>query len=131
MTKIDYQGIVEIGQMFWGSFYDAVFLVQPDGYKQDLGSRMNEAVLNYGDNVAVRLFSASRHVSKEEIIEDVLLTVHGYTEIVHERLEGMLSEITPFEDYESKLVVGGHDLLEILRNHRGKFIILECEFRRG
>lgn len=79
----------------------------------------------YGDNLSVRYFIVDKEVSKQELEENLVKQAIGVGDAsycMH------YSDITGYLWTDEDLVVGGHDLMEELRDNIGKFLHMEIEY---
>ena len=105
-----------------------IALVQRDGYKIDLITRIQEAVNNYGTKVAVRYWTCDSDQPDEQIEEGAIRTIIGALNASFEEHSYSYSEWTSGVDYDTEFTVGGHNIMNELLSHSGKWLVIEVEF---
>lgn len=125
MKKIILRGIIADGQMM-DSFY-GIDLIQEDGYKVDLITRIKEFISNYGKTVAIRYWIAKEKEDDEKVKEGVIKKYLGYVEAEYEASHYEYSEYTSGTNYDTIFNIEGHNLYNELLGLRGKYLILEIE----
>jgi hypothetical protein len=125
--KKSYRGFLRLGSN--GEEDDILFLAKD---REDDGEILAELVGNdinlHGNYVAVRYFTADEEMSIDDLTMDLIKQVSGAAEARH-RMK--YSEMTGYLWTDEDLKVGGHDVLEELKGHVGRFCHLEIEFVGG
>jgi hypothetical protein len=75
-------------------------------------------------NVTARYWISNMKASKDEVQEDFIQQLCGKAEA---EFYVRYSEITGYLWTDEDIIIGGHDLLEELLSHLGKWLILEIE----
>lgn len=110
---------------------DDILCLQEDLFRHtgyDFIAEKMQSVFGYGKKmVTIRYFTADKELSEDEFSYELAKVATGYAEADY----GMAySEITGYlwttEDFE----VGGHDMIEELKTHVGKFLHMEIVFGR-
>ena len=127
MKTMTYSGEIRKENSAWGGF-DTLMLTQADGYRLDLVARLNEAVLNYGNKVSVRYWTARTRQDKESIQKGAWMKIFGSLDVEHNAEEYSYSEYTRGVEYETMLNVDQHNLYAELSSHEGRFVWLEVDF---
>ena len=117
-------GIIEIGNTICYK-YSTIKLLQEDGYKVDLLLRFIEFTESYGLKVNVRYWLTDVPTSFDDAQTGFLKSLYGVVNADCCATEYNYSEWTAGMDYDSELNVGGHDLLEELQGHEGKYLLIE------
>lgn len=81
-----------------------------------------------GKVITVRYWITSEEKTKEEATEQHLKQVMG---CVEGEWHSIYSDVTGYLVLGENLVVGGHDLVEELRSHKDKYLILEVTVHEG
>lgn len=90
-----------------------------------LAELLKPDIQRLGDFCTVRYWLSDRAVSLDEVQEEWLKTLYGQTQADYEM---RYSEITGYLFTTEDLQVGGHDLLEELKENVGKYAVIEIEF---
>lgn len=77
-----------------------------------------------GKQVTARYWITEKEIDKEKVKEEYLKQIFGIGEA---EFEHRYSELTGYLWTDEELNIGGHDLLEELKTHTGKYLILEIE----
>ncbi len=128
MKKVTLSGIIRY--TYEGSF-EHIKLAQDDGYEIDLILRFQEAIMNYkGYAVKVSYGLADGPCTEDELREGFLRQVFGAPKVGYEKHEYRYSSWTSGVDYNTNFKVGGHDVMNELREHQGQFLLLHLEFEK-
>jgi len=127
-TTLEFVGKIIINWGAGSDYFDRIWLEGADGYKVDLFGRLNEAIYNYGNRVAVRYWVSDEPRTKDELITAILERLDGSISIDFDRYEYVYSEWTTDVTYTTTFKVGGHDLFTELKGKEGKYLYLEVEF---
>ncbi len=122
---ITLSGTITYGYSF--DNWNSLKLKQEDGYLIDLISRFNEIVNSFGKTMDIKYYLAHQLTTKEEIKENWLKSIFGDVTAEYQSNEYNYSEYTQGVDYDSELMISGHNLHNELRLHEGKYIILEIQ----
>lgn len=116
---ITYKGKIWGGE--YGDNYDTVFI----GYNSTPVAKRIQEELGWGKNqVSIRFWISDNEQTKEELTTNQLQTLVGDLEA---RYSDRYSELTGYLWTDESLLIGGHDLLNILTSHKDKFIYLEID----
>lgn len=111
--------------------YPTIKLKDATGYKTDLLLRLEEITDSFGKEISVRYWITDKCVSWEEAQEGANRTLMGdcVTDLSCDQF--MYSEMTPGVDYESEMIIGGHDLYKELTSYRGKHVwfLIQVEWK--
>lgn len=102
----------------YGEAMDVLFLDPSD---EPLARRIQDD-FDLPAQVSVRYFTANREATLEQFEENLIRRISGALEVDY---GDAYSDITGYLWTDEDLVVGGHDLLEELRTHVGRFCHLE------
>lgn len=106
-----------------------------EGYngEEDVLMLNDEPVAEVLEYISGRFVTIAYYISNVEIDPDeaALLFVQSYYGELNARYEMRYSEVTGYLWTDEDLNVGGHDLLEELRTHIGKYLILKVETHEG
>lgn len=128
MKTIELSGIVKFEYDEW----DKLKLIQEDGYKIDLVSRFREAYESFpNQKVQVNYWLSDEPCTKSEMTEGFLKKLYGVIDADYEKNDYAYSSWTSGTDYDTKLIIGGHNLYSELRNEVDRFIIIELSFSMG
>jgi hypothetical protein len=106
---------------------DATDVLYLTGVNDPLADAVEDDIDSFGRYLTVRYFITDVERSAEELDEALAKQVIGYGKAeFHHRY----SEITGYLWTDEELKVGGHDLLDELRSHKGKFVHLEIVFSK-
>jgi hypothetical protein len=126
MITIDFSGTILFE--YYGDFH-RIKLIQEDGYKIDLVTRIEEALGNYPNQIMqVSYWISDKPCSKDEVKEELLKKLFGNVEACYSKEEYRYSEWTAGTDYETYLKVGRHDLYSELIHEQNKFLIMQLTF---
>ncbi len=130
MKTIELSGILEFKSGGWSDF-SQIKLVQKDGLKIDLISRVKEATESFGNVGQVGYWICDGPTTKEEALESYLGHVFGGVNAGYDKREVYYSTLTGGDTfYDANLKIGGHDLCKELRSREGKFIIIEINLKQ-
>lgn len=114
----------------YSSNWESVKLIQENGYKIDLVSRFKEAVDSFGQfGTQVNYYLSDSPCTKNEMTEGWLKKISGAIDADYTTSQYHYSSWTNGTDYDTELTIGGHNLLSELRNAKGKFMIIEMNFK--
>jgi hypothetical protein len=108
----------------WGESDEALTLTETDDkfYPEfALAERLEEI---HKKQVSVRYWITDEKVTRKEAQEAFLKTLLGAADV---EWWARYSEITGYLWTDEELKIGGHDLLEELKSHLGKWLILEID----
>ncbi len=129
MKTIELSGILEFNDCGWSDF-GQIKLIQEDGLKIDLVSRIKEATESFGHTGQVNYWICEKPTTKEDAIEAFLGHLYGGVDAGYEKREVWYSTLTGGDTfYDTNLKIGGHDLYKELLTKKGKFIILEIHLK--
>lgn len=117
METIIYKGIVR--ESTRGENDDALFI---GDNSQPIAEIFEEDF--EGKQVTVRYWISDKEKTKQELIKSCLYNLLG---VVNAQYRDSYSEITGYLWTDENLYIGGHDLLEEIRNHKDEFIYLEVD----
>jgi len=123
--KIILKGIVATGYMM--DNFSGIDLIQEDGYKVDLITRLKEFVYNYGKKITVRYWVAEKREEDENVKKNTLKKIMGVLEAEYETSYYEYSEYTSVTDYDTVFNIDKHNLYAELMGVQGKYLILEVE----
>ena len=100
-----------------------------DGYilgigKTGLSRELYEEEDLENHTVTVRYWISEKEQTKEQMIEGVLKTLYGMADVEYSH---SYSEYTGYLWTNEEFTIGGHDLIEELYDHLGKYAILEID----
>ncbi len=122
MKSIEISGVIQFEHK---TNWDKIKLVQEDGYKIDLVTRLAEIIESFDlKPFQLSYFISPERETKRELIEKHLMHLSGYMEAEYTEDHYAYSEYTQGTDHNTELKIGGHDLYRNLREHKGKFILL-------
>lgn len=125
MKTIEISGWIEIGSGGWSGF-DTIKLIQEDGFKIDLVSRIKEFVDSFGATGQVNYWISDKQITKEDAIDSFLKNLYGNINAEYDKREVWYSTLTGGDTfYDTTLKIGGHDLFKELNGKQGKFMIFE------
>lgn len=126
MKTVEFSGIIKFE---YGEF-TKIILLQEDGLKLDLINRIDEAVNSFGNNtVQVNYWISDKKKTKNKMMEDLVKKLCGSINAEYETETCSGSSWTgSWTNKNSKLNIGGHDLLSELSSYQEKYIILELNF---
>jgi hypothetical protein len=107
-----------------GEATDVLFLT---GVSEPLSEAIEDDLDELGSYLTVRYFIADTERSLEELDESLIRQIVGAGEADY---HSHYSEITGYLWTDENLMVGGHDLLDELRSHKGKFAHLEITYSK-
>ena len=113
-----YAGWLKLGDH--GEGFDILLL---DG--EPIADILTDDLERYGHTVTARYFISDTPISFEEVTEEVILHVLGYSSA---DFGHRYSDITGYLWTDEDWQVGGHDMLWELRQSAGKYLNLQVEF---
>lgn len=116
--KIEYNGL--INYQVRGENDDAVYVGDTL-----LAEAIADDIDEHGRYLSVRYFITVEEKTWDEAVEDLIRHVAGVGEA---RYEDRYSDITGYLWTEEDLVVGGHDLMDEITDHIGKYLLLEIVY---
>jgi len=132
MKKI-YRGFIKEDD--YGENYKAMFVGDCGIRYQDcdidpmpIAYIIQEDMEKYGHFLSVRYFITDKKRPLDELQERLLQKLHGVGEAEY---QDCFSEITGYLWTDEELKVGGHDLMNELRNHVGKYCHLEIKYGKS
>lgn len=127
MKTITLTGIIKTE---YNEHFETIKLIQEDGYKIDLVGRFKEAAESYkGLEIQVSYHLSEKVSTKSEMIQSFIKKLHGIVDAGFESSPYEYSEWTTGTDYDTNLMIGGHDLFSELRHQQGKFIIIDLTIK--
>lgn len=109
--------------------WDRLILIQEDGYKIDLISRLRELLLNTKtDEVQINYHLSDRPMTLIEAKENHIKRISGALESDYEANSYSFSSLTSGTDYDTTLEVGGHSLYRELKSEEHRFVIFEVNY---
>lgn len=118
---LTYKGLIT--ERCYGENDEAVYLLPSEA---PLADTLEDEIA--GKTVTCRYWITADQCEKIEAIESFLKTLHGAADAEY---GDRYSEITGYLWTDEELKIGGHDLLEELRSHVGKWLILEFDIHDG
>lgn len=114
MTEHIYKGIIKEG--YFEQSDDTIYIGNMDcPISYELSDLKDETV-------SVSYYIAGRELNEQELLEESIASLAGS---VYARCEACYSEYTGYLWTNEDLMIGGHDLLEELRDNLGKYIYLK------
>jgi len=111
-----------------GEGMDILFLDGEDDYAgEPLAERISDGIYRCGSYLSVRYWTADKPQSDDAMIEGALRELLGAGDATFRHA---YSEITGYLWTDEEINVGGHDLLEELRSHLGRYCLLEIAFQK-
>ena len=92
-----------------------------------LAQEIEEDMDAHGKYLTVRYYISEQELSEERLLEEYLKTIFGIGKVEY---HVAYSEITGYLWTDEELQVGGHDLLEELQSHVGKWLHLQIDYSR-
>ena len=129
MKTIEISGTIKMENDKW----EKIILIQPDGLKVDLVSRIQEAINSFGNHkVQINYWTSETPKTKQEMMEGFLKQLFGDVdaEFCSDTFSGSSMTGSWTEEY-TELKVGGHDLFREMKSFEGKFIIIDLNFTSG
>lgn len=119
-----YRGVIE--QRDHGEAMDILFLAGDDPDCDDpLAERVADDIESLGSRLTVRYWIASEPLSDDAMRAESLRELLGAGDAQY---GAHYSEYTGYLWTDEELTVGGHDLLEELSDHAGRYCLLEIEY---
>ena len=126
MKTIELSGVIKFE---WNDF-EKIKLIQEDGYKIDLVGRFKEAIESFPNaKVQVNYYLSEKVCTRKEMVEGFLNKLYGAIAADYEKNDYRYSSWTSGTDYDTTLKIGGHNMIDELRNEAGKFIIIDINFQ--
>lgn len=117
MKTLTYQGLLSLHS--WGEADDILFV---STLRDPLGEHLQTDIRR--KQVTARYWITDREVTKEQAQEGFIREVIG---VVQCDFGSHYSEYTGYLWTDEECKVGGHDLMQELRSHVGKWLILEID----
>lgn len=117
MKTKTYQGFLALHS--WGDADDILFI---SSIKDPLAKELSNQI-SY-KTVSVRYWITDKEVTKDEAQLEFLKRLYGNADC---EFRSHYSEITGYLWTDEEIKIGGHDLIEELRSHVGKWLILEID----
>jgi hypothetical protein len=130
MKTVELSGVIKFDSGSHDDF-DKIKLVQKDGYKIDLVSRVAEMIDSFGQTGQVNYWISEKPKTKEQMIEKFLQSLYGSIEAKYEKTEHYYSTLTGGDTfYETELTIGGHNLHNELQEKDGMYLVIEFSFNQ-
>jgi len=118
----EYSGKISVANLF--NYWDTIVLEQKNGYKLNFFTRLDEIASNYNNKLSISYWITKVRKTAEELIEHNMLAADGYLSLNISEREIRYSEYTSDTDYTTNFKIGGHNLLEELKNHTGEYLYI-------
>lgn len=106
--------------------HSRIQLIQPDGSVIDLVNRFGEVYWSVKSRqVQINYWISDEPRTKDQCVEALLRKAFGAIDAGYTEEHGQYSSWTSFDEYNTDLKVGGHDLAAELSGLDGKFLNLE------
>lgn len=125
MKEYIISGFVKSGFFGLRDDWSRVALIQEDGFIIDLIERFNAIrELNNKMPMTVEYHVSDKKQTKSEMISLLMGKLYGDCDAEYSRNSYHYSSYTSGVDYDCNLTIGGHDLLQEIRNYEGKFVMI-------
>lgn len=104
--------------------WDTVKLQQQNGLKIDLVSRFMEFSESFNGPFSLSYFISSEPMNEMELKVALVKHLSGALDASYDANGYAYSEYTQGTDYDSSLMIGGHDLLSELLSKQGRYLHL-------
>jgi len=121
MKKI-YKGIIKEKDYGDG---EAIFL---EGMDKPLVLGIQDDREKHGEYLTVKYYVSDKEASEDKLIEEFLKSIIGGDDI---RFQVAYSDSTGYLWTDEDLMVGGHDIINEIRNNEGKYLHMEIDFSKS
>ena len=130
MKTVELSGVIKFDKGDFSDF-DKIKLVQKDGYKIDLVSRVAEMIDSFGSTGQVNYWISDKPKTKEQMIKGFLQQLYGSVEAKYEKNYHYYSTLTGGDTYyDTELTIGGHNLHNELLEKEGMYIVIDFSFNQ-
>ena len=98
-----------------------------EGKAIDLVKKFRAIFDLFESTVAVSYYIADGKETESEIKEELVKSLSGAIHADYEESHYYYSELTNGDDYDTHLKIGGHYLIDELREHQGKYCIMKVK----
>ena len=103
---------------------------EPNSYADDTALLVGDSPLSQqleeikNKFVTVRFFISDTEKTKQELLKDLILTISGSADVDY---GNVYSECTGYLWTNDNLVIGGHDIIDMMCYHIGKYAYIEVD----
>jgi hypothetical protein len=96
-----------------------------------LADVLAQDITNYGNNLSVRYFISDSELDEDQLNLELMKTIYGNDiDSDNVRFGVRYSEYTGYLWTDEDIMIGGHDLLEELKSHIGKYLWMEITYSK-